>query len=93
MSDRYGNNVTTNLVELKDRNRSLNKTSNNEGNITSVNGATNVSEEKIPLEDSDNGKIVLQRKLTLMNGVAIIVGTIIGSGIFIAPTGVFQNTE
>ena len=93
MSDRYGNNVTTNLVELTDRNRSLNKTSNNEGNIPSVNGATNVPEEKIPLEDNDNGKIVLQRKLTLMNGVAIIVGTIIGSGIFIAPTGVFQNTE
>lgn len=59
-----------------------------------------VDEKNLP-SDKLNGsassptehKISLERKLTLMNGVGIIIGSIIGSGIFVSPSGVFFYTE
>ncbi|XP_028816667.1 cystine/glutamate transporter isoform X1 [Denticeps clupeoides] len=38
------------------------------------------------------GKVELRKKVTLLRGISIIIGTIIGAGIFISPKGIIKNS-
>ncbi|CAM4615483.1 hypothetical protein PO909_007016 [Leuciscus waleckii] len=55
--------------------------------------------EKDPLESNGvphagapKEKVELGKKVTLLRGISIIIGTIIGAGIFISPKGVLKNS-
>ena len=48
------------------------------------------SDTEQPEENKDAG--ALEAKMSLLNGITVIVGSIIGSGIFVSPTGVLKYT-
>lgn len=73
------------------------KNSENSNETGVLNGSEdgNIATEKLngSAPEKVEQRIVLKRKITLMNGVGIIIGTIVGSGIFVSPTGVFLCTQ
>ncbi|XP_056295885.1 cystine/glutamate transporter [Pseudoliparis swirei] len=44
------------------------------------------------LLDEDDTKVGLGKKVTLLRGISIIIGTIIGAGIFISPKGILKHS-
>ena len=56
---------------------------------SSSNGQVGSGELPAPEDDQ---KVNLKPKITLVNGVTVIVGSIIGSGIFVSPKGVQEYT-
>ena len=52
---------------------------------------SSVSEAMLQKDDKGGSKTKLKRQLGLLDGASIIIGVIVGSGIFLSPKGVLQN--
>ncbi|KAF7643311.1 hypothetical protein LDENG_00241770, partial [Lucifuga dentata] len=50
------------------------------------------SNGKVENDDGPKKKVELRKKVTLVRGISIVIGTIIGAGIFISPKGILINT-
>ncbi|GIX81382.1 large neutral amino acids transporter small subunit 2 [Caerostris extrusa] len=55
--------------------------------------ASTMSEKTLLLaRDSCNNRVSIQRRLGLLNGVTLIIGAIVGTGVFVSPKGVLKET-
>lgn len=57
-----------------------------------VYGKTTEPSKSDTMESGDQSGVHMKKELGLFGAVAIIVGTIIGSGIFVSPAGVLKDT-
>ena len=63
-------------------------TSSHNGDVHSTTGYGHVA----PADGDDKELVNLKPKMSLLNGTTVIIGSIIGSGIFVSPKGVLEQT-
>lgn len=80
------------MTELKERKKGE---TNHGFESENENGITSYNEKAIEIiDDVDNGEgVKLKRDVGLLGAFSYVVGSMIGSGIFVSPKGVLASTE
>lgn len=70
----------------------MSRVSASESNAPPKPGFYDAEQTKQLAKDDSSGGVQLKKELGLLDGVAIIVGVIIGAGIFVSPKGVLLHS-